>query len=349
MAMFNALGDAPAYDLREAEVVLKEISRRYSKRNPSLPHNYEEIQDILSEANRLSDGVLEHVFLQILQEKHFFHQDMDVEIYQHLRYLPAQWHRHDFIEIACVLQGECINYFPDQELRMIAGDICIIAPETRHAISVFEDECILYNILLRTSTFHTAFFGTLNDSGILAEFFTRLLYHTRNYPYLLFRTGEDPELSSCIQFAAREFRQDLPYRNRMMTTIMEAFFIVLLRSHESQIVLPSYGAQTGNENVVQILKYMQDHYATVSLAELSSVFSYSQRQLQRIIKEATGIGFSDNLRKIKLLIAARLLRNTSMSVAEIAVDVGYDDVTGFRQAFKLYYNKTPSQYRQSDP
>ena len=95
----------------------------------------------------------------------FFREDYDTELYRHLRYLPAILHSHSFLEIVCVIEGTCTNYVQQQELHMKKGDICIIAPETEHAISAFSDDFIIINIILRVSTFEKAFFGVLSENG----------------------------------------------------------------------------------------------------------------------------------------------------------------------------------------
>lgn len=69
------------------------------------------------------------------------------------------------------MEGSCTNYILEQTIQMKTGDICIIAPDTPHAISVFSDDSVIFNIILRTSTFETAFFGTLSDNDVLSDFF----------------------------------------------------------------------------------------------------------------------------------------------------------------------------------
>ena len=76
---------------------------------------------------------------------------------------------------------------------MKAGDNCIIAPDTPHAVSAFSDDSVIFNIILRISTFETAFFGTLSENDILSDFFMRTLYNSKTHPFLLFSTNGDTE------------------------------------------------------------------------------------------------------------------------------------------------------------
>ncbi len=335
-------------NMRPFEYALKSLYEQNPDRHLDQPHNLDEISDILNLATeKCGDDYEKRLLQQNLNEELFFAEGSDSEIYQHFRYLPAYWHTHTFVEIAGLPQGHCTNYIMDQKIEMTAGDICIIAPETVHAISAFSDDCLLYNFILRTSTFETAFFDVLNENDILADFFRRTLYHQNNYPYLLFRTGVDPELVNCLKLYLQESSRNRSYKSRMLNNYINLFFITLLRNHSTDVVFPDTDSPAGDENTILILKYMQDHYKTTSLSEMASFFNYSERQIQRIIKASTGLSFSQNIQKLKLSNAVRLLENSDLSISQISDELGYSAPENFRHAFKKAYNMTPVQYRET--
>lgn len=78
---------------------------------------------------------------------------------------------------------------------------------------------------------------------------------------------------------------------------------------------------------------------------MSIFFNYSERQIQRLVTNATGISFSANILRLKMNQAGRLLSQSDMSVTEVAENVGYTDVRNFRRIFKRYYGVTPTKYR----
>lgn len=127
---------------------------------------------------------------------------------------------------------------------------------------------------------------------------------------------------------------------------MYEFFIILLNRHESNVVVPQDNKTNVDDNLIFILRYMQEHYTTVTLGELSEFFHYSERQLQRIIKNGTGLSFLENLQELKMQKAARYLQSSSLSVSQISEKLGYQDDASFRYSFKKYYNTTPSLYRE---
>lgn len=336
--------------LSELEKVFRAIYLAHPERHLDCPQEKIYIRDILQEASTRSGSFFPQLLSETdsLEEDLFFHGSLDAEFYSHLRYLPANWHTHAFLELIYVAEGTCTNYILEQKLEMKKGDICIIAPDTKHAISVFSDDTVIFNILFRTSTFETAFFGTLAENDVLSDFFMRTLYKSPKHPYLYFRTGNDKELRNYLGYAYEEFSGKRQYKNRMINSILNAFFITLLRNHGSNVILPESSPHGNDQNLIFILKYIQENYCTVTLKELSSFFNYSERQLQRIIKSSTGMSFSENIQKLKMGQAARLLSNPNLPIATIAEELGYADPGNFRYIFKKYYGVTPLDYREGE-
>ena len=123
-----------------------------------------------------------------LSEDQFFDAGTNVALFRHLRYLPPVRHSHRFFELTYVLSGTCRNRIGSELISMQEGDVCIIAPDHEHALSTFADDAVIYNVLIRSSTFETAFFGTLSGRDVLSAFFSHALYSGDSASHILFRT-----------------------------------------------------------------------------------------------------------------------------------------------------------------
>ncbi len=176
--------------------------------------------------------------------------------------------------------------------------------------------------------------------------FPNKLLENRLEEELFFRTGGDPEVFDFVFYAYREFLRNHQYKERFLNNIVGAFFIILLRNHGSNVIVPEADSQGHDENVIFLLKYMQENYTSITLKDLADFFNYSERQIQRIIKNCTGMSFSQNIQKLKMRRAARLLTNPDLSVSAIAEELGYMDSGNFRHIFKKYYGMTPAEYRE---
>lgn len=285
------------------------------------------------------------VFSDALMEDDYFQEQQDISVIQHYRYLPAVYHEHDFFELACVLSGSVINFIGKQKFELYPGDVFILTPHSQHAVCTYYDDTVMINILIRSSTFEQHFLKILPDNELLFDFFIKTLYGTSDTPYLLFKTGDDPALTSYILQLIHEYRRNKRYKNTLLSSLLSIFFVTLLRNHEKDVIIPIVKSSVMNENLIFILQYMQKHYTTITLSHLAEFFNYSERQIQRIITTATGLSFSENIKKLRMNHAADLLKKTNLSVREIAELTGYYDASNFRHLFKEYFGETPKHYR----
>ena len=340
-------------DLNEIEKTLRLLYKRHPNRYPEQPCKEEEVRKLLTIAffgsSDASNSRLDSTAAPLdsmIQEQTFIPADMDITFVRHMRYLPAFWHRHTFFELLCVLEGSCHNIFYDRDLIMKRGDICIHAPGTVHAVSAFSDDAVLVNILVRKSTFEQVFFGLMQGNSILSSFFQRSFYRTSEIPYLLFHAQGDEMLPDLIVKARAEASTSHRYKRQMVNTLISQIFITMLENHEYDIEVPEFNLAGKNTDLIQILDYINTNYSTISLKQAADRFNYSERQLQRIITNATGMSFSQNIQNQKMQRAASLLTDSDMSISAICEQVGYPSPNNFRKIFLRYYDMTPSEYRK---
>lgn len=82
-----------------------------------------------------------------------------------------------------------------------------------------------------------------------------------------------------------------------------------------------------------------------TLAELARQAELTPRTLSRRFVAATGLSPKRFLRRVRLELAAHVLRTSSDAVATVAERVGYDDERAFRRAFQREHGTSPSRYR----
>lgn len=95
-----------------------------------------------------------------------------------------------------------------------------------------------------------------------------------------------------------------------------------------------------------MLQYLQNHFAEVSIADLSKKFNYSQRQIARILKNKTGKTFSQLILEMKISKAKVYLKQTNLPIQEIAELVGYSDLSNFYRYFFKVTGCSPKQFRE---
>lgn len=264
---------------------------------------------------------------------------------KHLRYLPGCFHSHDFFEINCVLSGSCTYQTADKTMRIQAGDIVVFPPHNDHSIDVCSDDCILINILIRSNTFDLYFFSIFEHYDLLLEFWTQALYGKREIAYLLFHCGDDTNIRNCVLNVYRESTRKHKYQGQMLDALIHVFMITLLQYHEQDVIVANPESQEDDQNFIRVINYIARSYKTLTLTDLANQFHYSERQMMRILKEYTGLGFGDLIRDVRLKKAVALLEKSSVSIQSIVEAVGYSDLSHFYRVFKKEYGCTPVEYR----
>ena len=72
----------------------------------------------------------------------------------------------------------------------------------------------------------------------------------------------------------------------------------------------------------------------------------SRSQLNRRIRNITGMSTTLFIRQRRMIVAKRLLRDTSRSIGEIETICGFDSPGYFSRMFKTMTGMTPSEYRK---
>ena len=126
---------------------------------------------------------------------------------------------------------------------------------------------------------------------------------------------------------------------------------IIRASIEALIVAVNKIEELGSANactdarMIEIMNYVQANYIDITLDDLAEKFFLSKPYLSKYIKEKSGMTFGDLVKKIRMKKAKALLKSSNMTVENIAMSVGYQNVEHFNRLFKKAYDMTPMQFR----
>jgi AraC family transcriptional activator of pobA len=89
-------------------------------------------------------------------------------------------------------------------------------------------------------------------------------------------------------------------------------------------------------------------YEKHSITEYASMLSVSPNHLNKCIKAATGKSAQELLNEMVILEAKVLLKQSSLTINEIAWKIGREDPSDFIRFFKSKTGFTPTEYRKKD-
>ena len=157
-------------------------------------------------------------------------------------------------------------------------------------------------------------------------------------------TEIEKELTAIVRDMIAISQSQMRFRNRLLINKLEELFIHLLEKHEYDFVTGSALGET-DKKILPVLRYIQEHFRTVTLRETARYFNYSETYLSRFISQYSGSSFSQLVKTTRMRHAAKLLESSAMPIEDIGTECGYEDRSHFHKTFRKEYGVTPKEYR----
>lgn len=96
-----------------------------------------------------------------------------------------------------------------------------------------------------------------------------------------------------------------------------------------------------------ILQWLEENYckSELNLAMTAEQFQISKKYVSQFLKDQTGKSYNEYVEELRLTRAMQLLRETDLSVTEIAVQCGFSSQNTFYKAFRRRFDISPSSVR----
>jgi AraC-like DNA-binding protein len=104
---------------------------------------------------------------------------------------------------------------------------------------------------------------------------------------------------------------------------------------------------TANKRIVDIHEYLMTNYREeVDLKKMARLVNMAEGSLCRFFKMKMGITLFDYLNQIKTDFACKLLMDPGLSILEVCLDSGFNNISHFNKQFKKRTDVTPTEYRK---
>ncbi|WP_019914181.1 helix-turn-helix domain-containing protein [Paenibacillus sp. HW567] len=100
--------------------------------------------------------------------------------------------------------------------------------------------------------------------------------------------------------------------------------------------------------VQNLIRYMESHLQeNIGLQDIAAHVNLGVSSVSTIFKEETGTTVYDYLTNLRIDKACELLQDSSLRIADIALQVGYQNENSFIRAFRKIKSTTPGKFRES--
>ncbi len=263
-----------------------------------------------------------------------------IAIRPHTRFIAFPEHTHDYVEMVYMCAGETRHTVNGTAITLRRGELLMLGQNARQAIESAGEGDIAVNFIVRPAFFS----GTLpflgEEETPLRRFVVSCLTGENEAGYLLFHVAEILPIQNLIENLLYTLLENTPNKRGILQMTMGLLFAQLMNHTEA------LQFETVEQNaVVSVLRYLEENYRDGSLTEIAGELHYELPSLSRLIRQKTGKNYTALLQEKRLSQAAWLLRNTEKNVDEIALSVGYENISYFHRLFAARFGLSPKKYR----
>ncbi|SJZ36140.1 AraC-type DNA-binding protein [Pilibacter termitis] len=264
-----------------------------------------------------------------------------------------------YLSSTCACQKFCLEIRKNFELKKVcerSDQQCLAHCRTSNQFYIHQCPFNLLNIVfpIHVQEKHIAslFVGQIRlskqDWELLKKEFPFSTSYSPKYEEIAKQSSLYQDISSHtleeIQSFIRLF-QELT-RSIIPKIIEEKSEITLQKEIEKKMLELEFATTTTQERFEFLLDYLhRERKKNCTLEELSDISGLSKSYISMLFPKRTGYRFSEYCQRLKVEEASKQLKNTTLPIQDIAMEVGFYDVSYFSKIFKKYNGLTPKQYR----
>ncbi|MBO5302911.1 MAG: helix-turn-helix domain-containing protein [Lachnospiraceae bacterium] len=267
-----------------------------------------------------------------------------IDIRTHTRFVHFPQHSHNYIEIIYMCSGSTTHII-NQETKVVLeqGDLLFLNQNATHEIKMAGKDDIAVNFIVMPEFFDVAF-EMVEEENVVREFFTGALQkEQKGIDYIHFHVADILPIQNLVE----NMIWALVYKeaNRKDINKMTMGLLIMQLANHIDRIAHQNSNQEGQKLTFTILQYIEQNYKEGSLAELAQILHCDIYWLSKEIKKLTGCKYTELVQKKRLNQAAYLLKNTKLSVMDVGMAVGYENLSYFHRIFQKEYGLTPRHYR----
>lgn len=269
-----------------------------------------------------------------------------IEVRPHTRFVHFPKHRHNYVELVYMCNGSTTHILNGtDEMILHEGDLLFLNQNVTHEILPAGENDVAINFIILPEFFDRSI-SMIEQENVLRDFLLHALSgSTSMYSYLHFTAKDIPPVLNLLENMIWTIFSDKKNTNTINQTTMGLVLMNLsMFAEKINYFVPE---QYEQNQIFTVLQYIETHYKSGTLAEISAQLNQPTYYVSRLLKKHMNKNFKELLQERKLQQAAYLLAQSSLSVEQIMEAIGYDNSSYFYHRFRDKYNCSPKEYRNS--
>lgn len=253
------------------------------------------------------------------------------------------WNVHGEVVIALVRTGSMTLETTTNSYSFNQGDMYFISPNQKYRIS--ENRNAVVDVVLLNLS---------NPASVTQEYIPQSLIRgltTGNCTHFTKITPKDAfytEMLDALRTITKAENEKFDFFQLLVHGKMyEIFYILFANKYIEILDVETQGKKY--RALRRITEYINENFCdSISLDTIAQITGLSRYYVSHLFKELMNTTFVNYVNELRLTRAAMLLTTTDTPIIEIAGMSGFNNISNFNRAFKMYYDTTPSKYRKTE-
>jgi AraC-like DNA-binding protein len=256
----------------------------------------------------------------------------------------STWHYHDTFEISFITEGAGKRIVADSIEDFQPGDLVFIGQNLPHVWIADKEP--------RTPTNRTLEMVYLQFTSSVLSPQLLVLPEFQNLKRALELSERGLHIIGQTLNEVSEIMLQLPYLKSFDRMLHFFKMMDIIGKSESSIQLASEDYlnkrfKTGNNRIATIHEYLMKNYREeVDLKQLAALVSMAEGSLCRFFKLNMGKTVFEYLNQIRIEFACKLLMDINLSILEVCMDSGFNNLSHFNKQFRKITGVPPTEYRK---
>ena len=266
-----------------------------------------------------------------------------IQVRTHTRFVHFPRHTHNYIEVIYMCSGSTHHVIDGKDVFLQEGEVLLLNQKAVQEIYPAGMDDVAVNFIVLPEFFDYSLKMMGEEKNLLRDFVIDCLKGENGAAgYIYFKVADILPIQNLLENLIWSIWHRQPNKRSINQITMGLLFLQLMNYTDRM--------ETGFGNrqqgvMISVLGYVEEHYRDGELSELARLLHYDLYWLSREIKKVTGKNYTELVQEKRLNQAVYLLEHTNMSVMDIGMSVGYDNMSYFHRIFQKRYGMTPRKYR----
>ncbi|MBW4603386.1 MAG: AraC family transcriptional regulator [Calothrix sp. FI2-JRJ7] len=158
--------------------------------------------------------------------------------------------------------------------------------------------------------------------------------------------ARDRQIEAIGMMLLTELQQENVGSRLYVESLTNLLTVHLLRQYANSKSIATYDGGLPLNQLIHVLEYINTYLdRDIKLADLAALLDMSQFHFSHLFKQSMGIAPYQYLLQQRIERAKLLLKQTELSIVEIALDCGFSSHSHLSKQFRKFTNITPKAYR----